>query len=103
MLDNPPYHLTWRDCFFPLARYQSRERWRPLARVNPNQFVPPNRDGLETLGVVMQALGDRKGASQCFHNALKIRPDYGELYSNLGNLAREEGRFEVRLLLPPRH
>ena len=54
MLGNPLYYPTWRDCFFPLARHQSRERWRQLARVNPNQFVHQNCDGLGTLGVVMQ-------------------------------------------------
>ncbi len=54
MLGNPLYYPTWRDCFFPQARHQSRERWRQLARVNPNQFVHQNRDGLGTLGVVMQ-------------------------------------------------
>ena len=45
----------WRDrAILPQPCHQSRQRGRQLARVNPNQLVHQNRDGLRTLDVVMQ-------------------------------------------------
>lgn len=39
---------------FPLPCHQSRQRGRQFARIGPNQLIRPHRDGLGTLGVVIQ-------------------------------------------------
>ena len=58
MLDDPRCRLAvpfrWDRALFPLPCHQSREGRRQLARIGTNEFVRPDRDGLEPLGVISQ-------------------------------------------------
>ena len=58
MLDDPLGRLAVpfgrNRTLFPLPCHQSRQRGRQLARIGPDEFVRPDRDGLGTFGVVAQ-------------------------------------------------
>ena len=58
MLDDPLCRLAvpfGRDCsLLPLPCHESCERRRQLARIGPNEFVGPHRDGLGPLGIIAQ-------------------------------------------------
>ena len=45
-------------------------------------------------GVALKALGRAEEAEAAFHRALEIDPKYAEVWFNLGNLYRDNGRGE---------
>ena len=47
------------------------------------------------MGVIFQELGEYQKAKDCYEKAIEIKPNYGDVYYNLGQLLHERGEYHL--------
>ncbi|MGY8791119.1 MAG: tetratricopeptide repeat protein, partial [Pseudomonadales bacterium] len=49
-------------------------------------------EAYNNMGLALEAMRDLEAAMGCYSSALKIKPDYADVYNNVGNILKKQSQ-----------